>query len=456
MIGTKRRRSPDDRGVTIVLVALCMTALMAAAAFAVDLGSSRQVTRRLQSTVDAASLAAAQELPLRLDGTDAEHARAVAAEYTARNLHGPTATATPIPSCPPGAGTVAGNTDCYTSGATSIVIESPYAVSGQPLAARHFVFIEVCEDTPTYFSGAIGSGAPRVCRSAVGRRYQAALSYGRGLITIDPHACPGLTIDGSSEVDIVSDGGVFVDSTCDGSVTASGSAWHLSAAAMSTGGGLNISCDPSKCMDGLPPPLTNQPPVGDPLIDLVEPEKPEDDANCIYTGDKEVTCTPGSCSSGSVYKFGTSSTANLVLSPGIHWFPSGVDFGNLNIRVSPGSNEITGEGVLIYTYSGGVNVGGNGTVDFGSGPTIGEYQGISIFSGRSNSSLVKITGNTGLTIGSIYTPNAPLELGGTTSWSVTGMVVAARTKLFGTMDLFIDPIEPASAAPPVEDLGLER
>ena len=65
-----------------------------------------------------------------------------------------------------------------------------------------------------------------------------------------------------------------------------------------------------------------------------------------------------------------------MVAPGIHWFPSGVDFGNLAIPVALGTSPETGEGVLLSTDSGPVNVGGNGQVLLGSGPTAGTHQGL--------------------------------------------------------------------------------
>jgi len=452
------RGRSGERGVAAVLFALFLVAILSSASLAVDLGSARQLDRRVQSAADASALAAAQELPLRLDGTDAGIARAEAAAYAARNLHGPSAVATPVP-CPVGAGDVALNTACFTSGPSSIVVETPYAVGGQPLAARHFIAVSICEDTPTWFAATIGLRSPRICERAVARRYQAALSYGRGLVTVDPQACPGLTVDGAAEVRIVSEGGVFVDATCEGSVTAAGSAWTLAAATLSTAGALQVSCDPSKCMPTLPPPLTGQPPIGDPLQGLPEPPEPPEPAaaaSCVQTATEEVTCTPGRYPTGGAHRFGSSSTKRLVLSPGIHWFPDGVDFGNLHVRVAEGTDPETGAGVLVFSDAGPVDVGGNGRVELGTGPTAGTWKGVGVYSGRGNASLVKITGNTGMAIGSIYVPDGPLEIGGSSRWDITGMVVAARTRLFGKMDLHIDPQEPASAAPPVEDLGLER
>lgn len=456
-----RTRPTGDRGVTAVLFALFLTAILASASLAVDMGSARQVAGRIQSATDASALAAAQELALRLDGTDAGVARAVAASFVARNLNGSTATATPVP-CPAGAAVaVAANAVCFTSGRSAIVVETPYAIAGQPLSARHFIAVSACEDTPTYFAATIGLRSPRVCRQAVARRYQAGLSYGRGLITVDPTACPGLEIQGDSDIEIVSDGGVFIDSTCPTAMAGLGAKWKLSGAVISmVGDYLFNSCAGATCTAGRAP-LVGQPAMGDPLGGLPAPPEPADPAVCTTT-DSITRCTPGYHDAEESFGNGTGA---VVLEPGIHWFAAGVSFGNRDVRVegppsedpgdgsAPGSG--TGAGALVYVHSGSFDLSGHGVATL-TPPTKGTYAGISVFSGKDNTSTAKVTGNTGSTVGTVYVPKGRLEFGGSTSWTVTGMVVSARTHLFGHMALHIDPKEPAGARPPVEDLGLER
>jgi hypothetical protein len=325
------------------------------------------------------------------------------------------------------------------------------------------VSVTVCEDTPTYFAATVGLEAPRVCRQAVARRYQAGLSHGRGLLTVDPEACPGLEIQGSSDVKIDSAGGVFVDSSCGTAMEGTGAKWTLSASVISMVGDFAFNaCKEDTCTLSRTP-LVRQPPVGDPLRDLPAPPKPGTAAVC-HTSGSEIRCRPG-YHDDSPKKFGNGNLT-VVLEPGIHWFSNGVEFGSLDVRVADapvstdpdgadGAGLGTGTGALLYVDRGSFDLSGNGTVDLRP-PTAGTYEGISIFTGRDNLAVAKITGNTGSRVGTIYTPEAKLELGGNTGWTVTGMVVAARTSLFGTMDLRIDPKEPASAQPPVEDLGLER
>jgi Flp pilus assembly protein TadG len=83
MAARATRRKPgarsvrDERGGILVIFVLFLPVLVAFAAFVLDIGHVFQLRRHLQSSADAAALAAAQELP------DAANATAVANEYSA-------------------------------------------------------------------------------------------------------------------------------------------------------------------------------------------------------------------------------------------------------------------------------------------------------------------------------------------------------------------------------------
>lgn len=73
-------RLRDDRGQTVVLTVVFVTALLAMTGFVLDLGSWYRAQRHTQATADAAALAAAQVLP-----HDPAQARSLAMEYGAEN-----------------------------------------------------------------------------------------------------------------------------------------------------------------------------------------------------------------------------------------------------------------------------------------------------------------------------------------------------------------------------------
>ena len=130
-----RRRAAGDQGVSLVIVALSMVAILGIAALVVDLGNARQMRRELQGGTDAAALAAAQDLPAKTDAAATRYTKQITArnnalKYAVNNLVGksatPNVTCTVAVTCTdavggvsftvstpwnPGAGTVAGFED---------------------------------------------------------------------------------------------------------------------------------------------------------------------------------------------------------------------------------------------------------------------------------------------------------------------------------------------------------
>jgi Putative Flp pilus-assembly TadE/G-like len=78
------RRFREERGAVVVVTALFMTVLLGIAAFAIDAGSWYRADRQLQTKVDAAALAGAQELPW-----DPGLATSTALSYASKNGGGP-------------------------------------------------------------------------------------------------------------------------------------------------------------------------------------------------------------------------------------------------------------------------------------------------------------------------------------------------------------------------------
>jgi Flp pilus assembly protein TadG len=74
------RRTRGERGQVIVFTVISLLVMLALSAAVIDLGSWFQADRRLQTTVDAAALAAAQALP-----NDTAQAQALAEEYADKN-----------------------------------------------------------------------------------------------------------------------------------------------------------------------------------------------------------------------------------------------------------------------------------------------------------------------------------------------------------------------------------
>jgi Flp pilus assembly protein TadG len=79
----------DERGAVMVIAAAMMVAMLAMAAFAIDVGSWYQTKRQVQAAADAAALAGVQDLP-----GSASSAQTDAQSYVSKNISGATATVT--------------------------------------------------------------------------------------------------------------------------------------------------------------------------------------------------------------------------------------------------------------------------------------------------------------------------------------------------------------------------
>ena len=89
MLEKLRRRSQDERGVVLVIVAILMVAFMALAALAIDVGSFYQAQRQAQSAADAGALAGAQDL-----ASSPSSAAGDATTYAQKNFPGSSPTVT--------------------------------------------------------------------------------------------------------------------------------------------------------------------------------------------------------------------------------------------------------------------------------------------------------------------------------------------------------------------------
>lgn len=87
MLRRIRRRTADESGVALVLVAIMMVSFLGLAALAIDIGSYYQAQRQAQSAADAGALAASQNLP-----SNTTSAMSVGTTYATTNYPGSTVT----------------------------------------------------------------------------------------------------------------------------------------------------------------------------------------------------------------------------------------------------------------------------------------------------------------------------------------------------------------------------
>jgi Flp pilus assembly protein TadG len=484
MVQLSRRRAENDDGVALLLVALSMVVVLAVAAFVVDIGNARQVRRHAQGGVDAAAVAAAQDLPVQSQNvttrrTKQSQARNTAMIYSTRNLVGDSATA---PTC----NDTLQTTCTGTVDDVSLTVSTPWNPttasvpdSSDPSYDSYlgFVYVQACQPTTTFFAGALGQESPDVCRSAVGRYNQVGGGYDFGLVATDPSQCGALTFAGNSETQLTSNGAVMVNSNCASGNTqaldSSGSSWKLRfvddegaevPGYIGVVGGATLNpCDPeinTSCTQTVP--TTGISPFGDPLAGLDTPSAPAGPAKtCDKDGGR---ISPGLYSSCNV----TSNGANLQMEPGIYYIDGDMKFtgGDITCVDDTTTMKCTGTdpgGVLIFV-TGQVTLTGNGGVALPPYEmsctkyyTDTCYDGISIW--QTGSSVATFNGTDDFSIGTVYVPNANLKAngsGGGEEIDVTGVVVAKTVEISGTFQFNI--VVPETSPDPENsiDLGLEK
>ena len=156
----------DRRGAAAAMMALCMMALMASAAMAVDLGDVFLKTRQLQGVADLAAMAATQSLD-------------------PAALSTPQATATTTAGLNPWAGgiTAQATTGVYTADPSVAASQRFVANAANPNAVQ----VSLHASVPLYFAGFIlGRSTLDISRTAVAARAQyAAFSIGSGLASLN-------------------------------------------------------------------------------------------------------------------------------------------------------------------------------------------------------------------------------------------------------------------------------
>ncbi len=156
----------DRRGITAMLTALCMLALIGSAALGVDLGNIYMKTRQLQGVADLAAMAAVQSL-----------------DPTASETPAVTAQATAALNSWPGGITAQTVTGLYSASAATPAAQRFTASS----ASRNAVQVTLQAPVPLYFAGLlIGRSSLTVARTTVAARAQfAAFSIGSGLASLN-------------------------------------------------------------------------------------------------------------------------------------------------------------------------------------------------------------------------------------------------------------------------------
>jgi len=364
-MSTNRRNRPLRRGAIVVLVAACLTIILAFVAIAIDGGGLLEMRRSAQATADAAAMAAAEDLfrnfPANkgsdVNGTAVTRAKAIAAENGFSN-----------------------------NGTNSVVTVRvwPQTYSTGPKAGqavpKGYAEVSVQYNQPRYFSRVIGTGAIPVKARAVGRgKWEPSFV---GIHVLDLHADSALRATGGGAGGVSGGAHVIVNS-------------DSSTAAVTTGGSILTASqfDITGATSGggfMGPVNLGTPPQPDPLRNIPEPTKqsmPEQSSGPKHYSNGNRTISPG------VYHGGITITgqANVTMLPGIYY----MDGGGFSMT---GQGNLVANGVMIFNApqksSDVITISGsNGGAITMTPPTSGLYKGLTLFQARASTNTLSVSGN---------------------------------------------------------------
>ena len=403
------------RGAIVVLVAVCLTVVLAFVAIAIDGGSLLERRRLSQATADAAALAAAETLfrnyP-KYKGLDDPDGGAVAAAKAIAAANG-------------------FNNDGIKS--TVTVRTSPETYLGGPnkgkALPKGYVEVTVQYNQGRYFSNVIGAGTMPVVARAVARgKWEPSFV---GIHVLEMHDSASLTATGESTVTVSGGAAVIVNSDASDAATSTGGT--LTADNFAITGGSSVSGGKGGFYGGLhygtepqPDPLRNIPQPN--MSDYVEQSK----------GKKQISSGTRTLSPG-VYHGGISLSgqANVTLLPGVYY----MDGGGFSVG---GQANLVANGVMIYndpkSNSDAISISGtdSATVTM-TPPTSGPYQGMTLFQNRASTADMAVTGNGAFSIaGTFYGANALMKVGGSGDSQIGSQYVSRYLSIVGNGGMTID------------------
>lgn len=405
------RRGRDEHGAVALITALTVsTVLMVLAALVVDLGLARETKQASQVSADASALAAGNALYLASPTTPDFTAAVAAAKAYALANYGVTAGewTTCTDSAPltyrPG-GTTCISFDSITK-PTKVRVRMPVRASAVAFAGIVGVNnISVVTEARATLNGD-GSQPCALCVLGPGNH-----NFQNGDATV---AGGDIYLNGSVNVGanglVASTGSIYVQTTATGPLA-----------------------------NYQPDPITNVPPITDPLAGLQLP--PAAMAALAYKTGSPCTGAPGGGGPG-IYQGVNLRNSTCALAPGLYVIRAGTwDLaGNA-------STHLTGTGVTIYVTcssgavavpcaanqaGGSIDSSGNGTLDI-KAPTSGALAGLAIVYDRNNTSQLRLTGNgSGGFTGSIYMKSGTLQMNGNGCSSVyNSMIVVGNVDMNG-------------------------
>ena len=393
-----RRDRADESGTVAVVVAFFAVVMFGFAAIVVDLGQARTVRVQLQTTADAAALAATDAVYA--GGTpvpDLPGAVAAAAAYAAKNAGvsaGEWASCTD-PGRPVSYAVPAGSTPCISFSPT---LTRP---------ARVRVSLPV-RSTTSYFSGALGLGTPRVGGTA------------EADVRISPPAPCALCVLRGGTHDLAQ-GDVEVYG---GSISFNGNLGVGHNGILAANGSIfvegTVSGFPSSAQ---PTPVIGQPRLEDPLVSYPLPTPPT--YGGLATTVKTDPCSQGPGIYGT-FTFPNGSTCTLSAGLYVVAGSSTTTTSTWTLQGNAGTR-LVGNGVTLMFTCGtpgaprtcnagesgaGLDISGQGSATL-SAPTSGILSGFTVVYDRNSVARFKVAGSASSTLlGTVYAPNATAVMNG--------------------------------------------
>ena len=401
-----------ESGQATIMIAVMLAGLLAFTGFVLDFGQVTNKHRQTQNAADGAAQAAATDIYLGHSITSATNA----ANITMTN-HG------------------------YTSSNLIQLLfeDKSYSPTTDVLQVR-YVHSVVRETFNTFLLAALaplfGSTLANPSVSAVATVKVAPGKTPCVLCVLDPHKAGAFTGNGNGKV-TVTGGNIAVNSD---SLQAGILNGNSNVQVIVAGTGIVGGYVTNGNSQFTPTPMHSTP-VYDPLINVQDPLS----AGLCGTGmgsqsvQQSTTLSPGTYGSISV-----GGQAVLTLNPGVYCVTGPFQ--------TTGGGSITGTGVMLYFLcgsssnptacstggesGGSLSLTGNGMYSV-SAPTSGQYQGLSIFYDRHNTSSLAMSGNgSDAFSGTIYAKDAPLTLTGNgTTFQVNSMIIADTVTMSGNGDI---------------------
>lgn len=365
------KRLVNEKGQTLVFVALAMSVLLGFAAFATDIGVMLHERDRAQIAADSAAIAAGENLRYGV-------AAATQAAKNDASLNG------------------------FTDGSNGVAVtvsDPPAAgeVESSIFAANGYVKVTIAQDNPTYFMKVFGRNSMTIAASAVATN----LAPGDNCFYImNPSTSDAMYLQGSFKVSAPGCG-IIIDSNSGDALHFQGSAGSLKAGSIEVVGG-----DSGQTADSTPAPVLNVAPISNPLSS--EPTQSIPSSGC--TGSGNITLTnaigPGCYGNGT----GTIKLSNVTLGAGLYIFNGPVSLSGTVTGPTPTAADPT-DGVTLYLANGGLSATTNSTISLSApltqSPT-NPYNGIVIDDPGTNTIEFEMGAASGSLSGIIYAPNANL------------------------------------------------